>query len=354
VLEKLREIVSFEHCALLRTRPGRQAQLFVHPAASVELRATLEDTLVQLHQGIVKDHSCSVECDAGTYARLAVPLVGNDQVIGVVLVRRSAAEPYTERDLRELSVVGAQLAAYLVMVDQARQLDDARCQAEAAVRLKDEFLATVSCELKVQRHLHCDSTLIDEILDLASTTQRGDVTGKSAASAGASPDAAVADPVRILTVVSRRLLEVIRAATSRLGDGPGESTRPLAGIRVLLVDDDLEMRQAATAVLELHGAEVSAVPSAAAALAALVSSRPHVLLSDLVLSGGTGYDLMRELSARNVVVPAAAMTSLSTREDRARTLASGFALHLSKPFHAQELVATVVSLAGTVVRQPQT
>ncbi len=73
-------------------------------------------------------------------------------------------------------------------------------------------------------------------------------------------------------------------------DAPGNATGELAGIRVLLVDDDDDMRFAARMVLELHGAEVTAVASAAAALAALEGSRPHVLLSDISMPGDSGYD----------------------------------------------------------------
>jgi CheY-like chemotaxis protein len=372
VLEQLREIVAFEQCALLRIRPGRQPQLFVVPRAPAEARVALSDMLVHLHLRLVDERARPREpCAPLPGAHLAVPLVGDDRTIGVLMVRGATSDAYTAQHLRELAIVGSQLAAYLVMVDQASQLDDARRQAEAAARIKDEFLATVSSELRsplksvldwarslredtgphertlaieaIERNVRAQERLIHEVLDL-STRATAVRSHLARAAVIGPPDQLVADPVRIVTVISNLLLTVIRSAPSLRVDH-SESRTMLSGIRVLLVDDDAEMREAAAAVLELHGAEVTAVASAAAALAALAQVRPHVLLSDLMLAGSTGYDLIREVSARNVVVPAAAVTSLARDEDRRSALAAGFTMHLTKPFHAQELVAAVATLA---------
>ncbi len=373
VLEQLRAIMAFEQCALLRVRPGRQPLLFVEPRAPADARAALSDVLVHLHLRLVDERARPRElCTPLLGAHLAVPLVANDQTIGVLMVRGATSEAYTAQNLRELAIVGSQLAAYLVMVDQASQLDDARLQAEAAARIKDEFLATVSSELRspltsvldwarslredtgchertlaveaIERNVRAQERLIDEVLALSTRAAAVRSHDARAAVVGASPDPLVADPVRIVTVISNLLLTVIRSAPSLQGKHP-EARALLSGIRVLLVDEDAEMRDAAAAVLELHGAEVTAVASAAAALAALARVRPHVLLSDLMLSGSTGYDLIREVSARSVVVPAAAVTSLATDEDRQRALAAGFTMHLTKPFHGQQLVAAVATLA---------
>jgi CheY-like chemotaxis protein len=127
---------------------------------------------------------------------------------------------------------------------------------------------------------------------------------------------------------------------------PEASQLPLAGIRVLLVDDDDNMRSAVGAVLEQQGAEVTAVASAAAALAAIERSRPHVLLSDLSMPGGSGYDLMRQVAVRDTTIPAAALTSSGTEEDGRRSRAAGFRMHLAKPLDVQTLVTAVATLAG--------
>jgi CheY-like chemotaxis protein len=125
----------------------------------------------------------------------------------------------------------------------------------------------------------------------------------------------------------------------------GRNQQILAGIRVLLVDDDDGMRDAVRALLEQHGAEVTDVASTAAALEALERSRPHVLLSDLTMPGESGYDLMRRVAERDGTLPSVALTSLGTAEDRRHALAAGFLMHLPKPVEAQALIRAVAILA---------
>lgn len=153
VLELLRGLVPYEQCALLSALAGRAPRLLVVPPTPPEVRALLTETLVHLHGRLVGERSCSTEAVTKHWgSHLAVPLVGNDRVIGVLFVSGEAqggpGGGFTEQHLRELSVVGALLASYLVMVDQARALDAARREAEASNRMKDEFLALVSRALK--------------------------------------------------------------------------------------------------------------------------------------------------------------------------------------------------------------
>src|SRR6185295_151505 len=77
----------------------------------------------------------------------------------------------------------------------------------------------------------------------------------------------------------------------------GEGERALAGIRVLIVDDDRDICEVLQFVLEGQGAVVTVAASAAEALSALERSMPDVLLSDIAMPGGSGYDLMRRVVA---------------------------------------------------------
>jgi signal transduction histidine kinase/CheY-like chemotaxis protein len=155
VLELLRQLVPYEQCALLEAQPGLAPRILVAPPAPPDERARLTETLMLLFGRLVDEHTRAPEAPPRPSGpHLAVPLVELDEVIGVLLVR-SVAGAYTAGHLRALSVVGAQLAAYLTLLrvraeeaDRARALDEARSAAEAANRTKDEFLALVSHELK--------------------------------------------------------------------------------------------------------------------------------------------------------------------------------------------------------------
>jgi signal transduction histidine kinase/CheY-like chemotaxis protein len=132
--------------------------------------------------------------------------------------------------------------------------------------------------------------------------------------------------------------------------GRGEE-RALTGIRVLIVDDDAEIRDALKFLLERYGAEVAAAGSAAEALAALERSMPDVLLSDVALRGESGYELMRQIAAREGggTLPAAALSGFSREQDRQRALAAGFRMHLEKPVEPEALISAVARLAGRPV-----
>jgi CheY-like chemotaxis protein len=107
------------------------------------------------------------------------------------------------------------------------------------------------------------------------------------------------------------------------------------GVGILLVDDDAVSRQVLSEMLAFRGAEVRAVPSASAALAAIGERVPDVVLCDIVMPDEDGYSLIRRIRSlpadQGGRVPAVAVTALATRADRKRALAAGFQLHLAKP-----------------------
>jgi signal transduction histidine kinase/CheY-like chemotaxis protein len=128
-----------------------------------------------------------------------------------------------------------------------------------------------------------------------------------------------------------------------------EEAPDLAGIRVLLVEDDDDARLLLEKVLKSHDAHVRAVPTAREALDILERERVDVLLSDIEMPGTDGYTLIKELRMRPPLlggaVPAVALTAYARTEDRVRALRAGFQLHLAKPVQPFELVTVVASLA---------
>ena len=136
---------------------------------------------------------------------------------------------------------------------------------------------------------------------------------------------------------------------------PEQKDAPLAGLRVLVVDDEADARILAQRVLEERGAEVVAVGSAAEALVAV--NEPYeldVVVSDIGMPERDGYDFiraMRALPGSAGHVPAIALTALARDEDRKRTLLAGYQVHISKPVDPAELVTVIATLAGRGRRQ---
>jgi CheY-like chemotaxis protein len=134
-------------------------------------------------------------------------------------------------------------------------------------------------------------------------------------------------------------------------------TRPvLAGLRVLVVDDEMDALDLATAILTAARAEVRTCQSAAEALRVSQDWRPDVLISDLEMPGEDGLSLIRRIRAlgpnEGGKVPAVALTAYGRVEDRLRTLSAGFNMHVPKPVDPSELTTIVASLAGREVPGP--
>ena len=130
---------------------------------------------------------------------------------------------------------------------------------------------------------------------------------------------------------------------------PERTTLPsLAGIRVLLVDDEPDAREVMVSALEASGATVLAAASAADALHALRRTKVDVLLADLAMPGTDGYGLIREIRSQHsqpfAVIPAAAVTASARDDERQRALEAGFQIHLAKPVRPAVLVTTVADL----------
>jgi signal transduction histidine kinase/ActR/RegA family two-component response regulator len=202
VLERLRSLVPYEQCAVLEALPGHEPRLITAPGTLPNEHARLTATTAALLGRLVEEHGQASEASSSPGTHLAVPLVGLDEVVGVLFVQ-GTNRVYEGRHVRRLSVVAAKLAAYFSMLraharesDRARQLDEARLAAEAANRAKDEFVALVSHELRtplntitawvdalrshktdeagrtraleaIERSVRAEAKLIEDLLDLS-------------------------------------------------------------------------------------------------------------------------------------------------------------------------------------------
>jgi len=121
----------------------------------------------------------------------------------------------------------------------------------------------------------------------------------------------------------------------------------LAGVRVLVVDDDAGAREMVTAVLEYCGASVAAATSAAEARSSLTRRECDVLLVDLAMPGEDGFAFIRRLRADGLRHPAAALTALAHETERVRALESGFDIHIQKPVAPHALAVAVAGLVSS-------
>jgi CheY-like chemotaxis protein len=138
---------------------------------------------------------------------------------------------------------------------------------------------------------------------------------------------------------------------------PLDEVPSLAGVRVLVVDDQEEARQLLTETLSECEAHVTAVSSGVEALAILADPpegrRPCVLILDINMPDEDGYRVLERVRAleaeRGVAqpdqIPAIALTALGRSEDRLKALAAGFRMHVAKPVEPAELAIVIASLA---------
>ena len=126
----------------------------------------------------------------------------------------------------------------------------------------------------------------------------------------------------------------------------------LAGVAVLVVDDEADARELVRMVLTGAGAVVHTAASADEAVALLRLERPDVIVSDIGMPHRDGYQLIREVRAmaprEGGRTPAIALTAFARSEDRTRAMLAGYQVHVSKPIEPQELIATIRSLAANV------
>jgi PAS domain S-box-containing protein len=131
------------------------------------------------------------------------------------------------------------------------------------------------------------------------------------------------------------------------------STASLEGLHLLVVDDDPDASAMLRIILSDRGALVQSAADVDGALRLLAAQRHDALISDIGMVGKDGYDLIREVRRREMLVaadggaarrphlPAIALTSFTREQDRAQALAAGFDAHCAKPLRPLTLVQQI-------------
>ncbi|MEH1835491.1 MAG: response regulator [Nostoc sp.] len=144
-------------------------------------------------------------------------------------------------------------------------------------------------------------------------------------------------------------------------EATGEISSPvasalLAGLRVLVVDDEADTRNFLSFMFEEYGAVATAVASVDEALAVLEQAKPDILISDIGMSEQDGYTLIRKLRSlepeQGGRIPAIALTAYTREEDRLKALSAGFQQHLSKPIDPTKLIAMVANVLKLPLEVP--
>jgi signal transduction histidine kinase/DNA-binding response OmpR family regulator len=125
-----------------------------------------------------------------------------------------------------------------------------------------------------------------------------------------------------------------------------DSAPKLSGLRALVVDDEADQRELLAAALSLKEAEVQTAGGIAEAMEILTAWGPEIVVADIAMPGGGGYELIRRMRSEGIKTPAIAITAYAGDEDRLRALDAGFRMHLPKPVELHELLMSIASLTG--------
>ena len=130
----------------------------------------------------------------------------------------------------------------------------------------------------------------------------------------------------------------------------------LLGLKVLLVEDDENMRDIMRWTLEGAGASVVQVSTGSEAIEVIeageqAAAAPDVMVCDLGLPGMNGFDLIERICEQRRArgqraIPACAVSAFAREVDRERAIDAGFDSYLSKPMTAQRLIDAVEELAA--------
>ena len=133
-----------------------------------------------------------------------------------------------------------------------------------------------------------------------------------------------------------------------VSDTNDQATTRKSRLRVLIVDDNVDLVEVLELQVEQLGHEVRWAHDGQAAIPVALNFRPHVVLLDLGLPGMNGIDVARELRRHPETAQArlVALTGWGQAEDRRKTLEAGFDHHLTKPSDPQTLAALLAKVAS--------
>jgi CheY-like chemotaxis protein/nitrogen-specific signal transduction histidine kinase len=147
------------------------------------------------------------------------------------------------------------------------------------------------------------------------------------------------------TVKLPRMLHAEPPAERGRPSSRGARTAGLAGISLLVVDDDVDALDLFAEMLRQGGADVRTARSVPQALQILERWEPDVVVSDIEMPGESGYALIRQLRGGRILhgdrIPVVAVTAYGGVTERIKILSAGFDSYIAKPVEPDELVAVI-------------
>jgi PAS domain S-box-containing protein len=133
----------------------------------------------------------------------------------------------------------------------------------------------------------------------------------------------------------------------------GDHRHQLAGVRVLVVEDDGDARVLVGQLFREAQAEVQEVADVRSALAALDTFAPQLVVSDVGMPDQDGYELIRQIREGGrdaATLPAIALTAFAREEDSVKAMRSGYQRHIGKPVDASLLLRAAAELTARAPR----
>ena len=124
-----------------------------------------------------------------------------------------------------------------------------------------------------------------------------------------------------------------------------KTTRPGVGVKILLIEDHTDTSLALVRLLKRQGYEVATADSVASGLEAVRNGKFNLLVCDIGLPDGTGFQLIEEVR-KHSRTPALALSGFGMEEDVAKSRLAGFEGHLTKPVNFQKLEAAIWQLTS--------
>jgi CheY-like chemotaxis protein/anti-sigma regulatory factor (Ser/Thr protein kinase) len=225
--------------------------------------------------------------------------------------------------------------------------------ADTGIGIRPEFLAHVFERFRqadsttTRRHggLGLGLSIVKHLVE-----QHGGTVSVASAGEGRGASFTVSLPLATAPSAAARQARSQAAQPPVLPAVPADSGQcDLNGLRVLVVDDEIDARDLIKRILCDCNAIVLTAASAAEALPLVERERPGLLVSDIGMPDVDGFELLAQVRAlgpgRGGAVPAIALTAFARSEDRLRALECGFRDHVSKPVEPTELVRAVALAA---------